>query len=452
MSLTTSWRFLVTWLAVMGFLSGCVSDDVLPSTGPAAATLTGHGRPSIVALLDTGLDVYHEAFRSHKGGPSAEDYTAVGATVVELTSEGSYEERLAADIPVWQSVKPYTLYAFAGTRVLVISLLETASPSATTNRPIVLDPTGHGTGTASVVADYDPRALIVMVQVDPTGCVNRARADCAVHPSVARGMEWIAAQSWIDIVSISLAAPGNAPDDPRLHREMGDYIAASREAHRSGKLILNGAGNSIAPPLPNYFNGPPWIVAVGGVEVNPKGAPWMASQQVDLVANYSVWMATRGTLDEREWGFGTSFATPTVAATLSMTLRQVRESVDGSLDEHDDGALAIGRLGGRPVQFESKDFRDALNASAAFFSPTDWRPTQRPSNETYPGAEIDEATIPILVPYAQMGWGYIEPGMAGEIARRVLSGDTSAPREKSDAGAHQATWQRVRETYWSDNR
>lgn len=51
---------------------------------------------------------------------------------------------------------------------------------------------------------------------------------------------------------------------PGVADEVRDYIAASRLAADSGKILIAGAGNTVTPPLNSYFAGPPWVIAVGG--------------------------------------------------------------------------------------------------------------------------------------------------------------------------------------------
>lgn len=444
---------LLATLLLSTSLTGCFAGEASQQLQEPASVQDNLRRPTVVALIDSGIDVYHEAFRVQPTGPDAEDSPAVGAAVVFPSSEGAYESRRRADASIWESVEPGKLYSFAGTRVLGISMLDAGDPMILNpDGPWILDPHGHGTGVSSMVALYDPDAIIVMVQVHAGDCVVEGRSDCQLHPSVARGMAWAAEQSWIDVISVSIALLANGADSPDLHPEMRTYLEASRSAHQRGKILLNGAGNSVTPPLPDYFNGPPWIIAVGGVEPNPRGSPWQTSHQVDVVANFSEWMATAGTLDGWDWGSGTSIASPIVAATLSKALRQVRENLTapdlapGAAPS--GGALASGLLDGAAVAFTSKDFRDALNFSGVHVGATEWDPTRRSTNKTYPGAEIDEMTIPIVAPFVQMGWGYVHPTVAGAIAARVLARDHAVPADKAETALHQGMWQEVRETYW----
>jgi len=49
----------------------------------------------------------------------------------------------------------------------------------------------------------------------------------------------------------------------------------------------------------------------------------------------------------------------------------------------------------------------------------------------------------------QMGWGYVDGGLAPEVARRVLENDLAPPAEKAQAMLFQAQWQKAREEYWA---
>jgi hypothetical protein len=373
-----------------------------------------------VALIDTGVNPYHIAFRAPEGLGAETHASTFQAEIARITLGNDYEEALEMDKDIWAAMEPERLYAFAGTRVFGISM------SQDSEGPAILDVIGHGTGTLSVAAREAPGAFLVMVQVDARGCT--AQPDCPPFTPAAPAMAWIAEQPWINVVSVSLSYLGNPPHPSNVNPDAAPYVAASRKAHEDGKLMLAAAGNGIIPSLQAYYTGPPWVIPVGGAQPKPHGNALFASKGPELVANYTEWVAVPGSMSDMRWASGTSFATPLVAGILAAALAEVRAMGGG---QEDSGA-----------------YRDALHAVARHFNATEWDPTQDPTNDTT--ASLSSTNLPVLLPEAQEGWGYIEGIMTGEIARRVLENDLEPPPEKAQTAQYMAQWQSLREQYWQN--
>lgn len=394
-------------LAFALLLSGCLSRAAVVTTSEDVAELD----PVVIALLDTGANPYLELMEGNVGTIPGE------ATEIALSQAGGIRKRYDADEAMWDSMEFNRLYHFAGTRMLAISF-------AQLDAPINYDGGNHGAATAYLAAMNAPDAVIVAVQIDPAPCGDTR---CLAHRSIAEGMEWIADQPWIDVVSISLNLPGNPPDSNAIDSEYARYVAASERAARDGKIILNSAGNYVIGPTTGYFAGPPWVIAVGGAESYSGGESLLAGKGVDIVANFTG-LAPKVLSEELEWRSGTSFSTPIVAGTIANALQKIRTARPGA-------------------NVTTHQLRDALNATGVYFTPTDWDPT--PSNRGPLGlAPIYSASLPVLV-QPQMGWGYIDGSFAEEIARRVLEDDLAPPPEKQQAILFQAQWQRAREEYWA---
>ena len=402
-------------LALVG-LAGCIDEG---HPGSVEASVAANDRPGgpVIALIDTGINPYHEAFRAAPGKGVEAHAAGWGAEVVPLAAEGDLPDRLEADKAVWDALEPGKLYAFAGTRVLGISL------SRSTDDAYLYDAVGHGTETMSVAAREAPEAVLVMIQVDVRWCPSRCLAPLPLAPA----LEWVAAQPWIDVVSISVAYPGNVPQPSAANPDAQPALAASRKVADSGKMIIAAAGNHVVPSLQMYVEGPPWIVAVGGAQAKPHGEATFASRGVDVVANYSEWTAHPRSIDGMWWSFGTSYAAPGVAAVMAQALQMARDQ--GGVDSVPPALL-----------------RAALNATGAHFAATAWNPTSQPTNQTT--ANLASTHLPVVFAPAQMGWGYVDGGMAREIARRVLEQDFSMPPEKAQTAAYMAQWQSLREEYW----
>lgn len=417
--------YVLALLLLGGVLSGCLSEEGTPGA-TLAAQQGPRARPTVVALIDSGITPYHEAFRAKAGGIRVDDYRDLvpGAELTSPSRDGAYEAG--------------KLYAFAGTRVLAIGLKNTSGALP------VMDETDHGTGTASMVAREDPNALIVMVQAESDGCPSPPQ-DCPLFPPLAEGMEWAARQPWIDIISVSMGPPGNAPTKA-AGTEGLRFLAASKLAHDQGKLVVAAAGNQPIPSLGQYFAGPPWIIAVGGFLPNSRGETVVSSKGVDVVANSTDIVATASTENETHTNGGTSFAAPIVAGTLSRALYELRAELQHHEGIMADGALAIGvDASGAPVRLTSKDLWDALNATASYVAPTDWDPTKASANGT---RGLLDQSIPILAPPLQMGWGYVHGGLAPDLVEWALAPDHKLPESKVTAAQFQAQRQAAREEYW----
>ena len=411
-------RGLVGISLVAALLGGCVGDIGAPSATKASVPVASP-LPPVIAIIDSEINFYHSAFRSEF------DWTSLllqipDATLFAPSATPDLDVAREEDLPFLRSVPRGSLVAFEGTRLMGVSMLGDASA--------LLTGTSHGTSVAFAAANVSPHALVVVVQVQASLCDPGAA--CLVSETLAEAMEWVADQAWIDIVSLSAGLPADLPDHPAAHDEMRRFLEASKRVHDAGKIIVNAAANEPTLTVTDYFGGPPWVLAVGGFQGAPKGDTARTSRGPDVVANYTQYVARSTGRDAYDWTEGTSFAAPVVAGTLAEAMWLVR-SQSGSTSE------------APPRQA----WRDALNATAVKFGPTDWSPTTEVANETY--WEVFAKSVPVVFAPAQMGWGFVEAGQAGEIARRVIENDLAIPPEKAGAAQFQAQRQAVREEYWS---
>lgn len=394
-------------ISLLLLLPGCVTEPRVASTPAAIAPVGSPG--VVVAVIDSGLNPYHESLAA------ANHRFPAMASLVSLSTKGDYAERVAADASTWSALKPETLYGFEGTRLMGISFLDLGAD-------LFLDSVGHGSMTSGIAARASPDATIIVVQVDGSVCMPTAEDGCLLDPSVAKGLAWAAAQPWIDVISLSLAIPGNIPDPEDVHPEVRAYLDASRAAAASGKLVITAAGNSPPPGLLSYVNGPPWVVAVGAVQAEAHGSSLRTSQLVDLTANHTEYAPAPETTDKYRYVSGTSISTPIVAGTVAQALFELRA-------ENRDV---------RPA-----DLRPALNATARYFRATDWNPTASPTKD--PVFDLLLVSAPVVAGSLQMGWGYIEPVMAAQLKGAYING--SPPRDEFTE-LSQSQWQAARERVW----
>lgn len=414
MRVPTAWIHVLLAGAIA--LSGCATPDPAPEAGGDAP------QPApdriVIAVIDTGVNPYHLAFQS-------DELSAVSwsSTQLPLSRTGDYASRVAADEATWGSLQERVLYGFEGTRVLGISF------AATDSYPI-LDRNGHGTATAGLAARSAPEAIIVAVQVDPRYCVD-AVTECVLNPSVAEAMEWVAAQPWIDVVSVSM---NGLPAKPRVEEaepESERFLAASEAAAARGALIVNAAGNYPVATTTDYLPGPPWVIAVGGSQGAKHGATVVNGKLVDVVANVTEQVASADSVDGTTYSAGTSLGTPIVAGTLAAAMDLMR------IAKGEDRTLVRALV------------RDALNASATRWSATEYTPLEQQDPD--PVLDWVDPAVPVVLGPAQVGWGHVEASLAPTIAA-IARGESAPPSPPAEFVAFMAQYQSQRESVWGEDR
>lgn len=424
---------------VMGNIaSGAVPEPFDP---PILADAMVANEGVVVAVIDTGVNPYHEAFR--EAPPTAA--TPIDALTgdlprrADLSLDLDQEPALLADDAFWRGVEPHVLYRFEGTRLFGISMIDDRHFESYPLNPAyrdsytILDDHGHGTATAATVLSQAPNATIVMVEIHST----------MAWEGIARAIDWVTAQPWIDVVSVSMgnnlgiAGPHSSDGDPgRLLPE------ACLAAVRSGKVYVGSAGNDPTVQYADNADGPPWVIAVSGVDAQAKSRGVMMASTHDFVANYTVLAPRHDNASAYNWIQGTSFAAPQTAGAFAKAIHDIRAAVD-----HVGGLTVDGLLVDRgTMQLDNHDFREAFNRSAVYWDTTQYHPTDPTGNG--PGHVVYGSGIPILPrPYLQMGWGYVDTAVAERVVGHLL-GTTSVPEKPPDAIAYMALHHNLRTAYW----
>lgn len=312
---------------------------------------------------------------------------------------------MAADQAAWEGIQAGELVWFPGTRVAAVSL---APDHAGSVPGPVLDDDGHGTLVGHTAIEAAPHAVLLMVEIDD-------------DEQLVDAMGWLTDQAWVDVVSVSW---GTNPHEPAEGEVLMGLPAAYRQAHASGHLILNAAGNMPVPHLAGEHHGPPFVVAVGGAQNETRGESVLASKLPDVVSDFqTAGRADHTSTTEARTAAGTSLATPRVAGTVAEALWLVRDA----------GQEAT-----------AAELRSALNRTAVLWDATSYQadPPEEPG-------DLVGASTPVLAPPVQQGWGYVGPEIAPTMAAWIL-GDEDVPEKgpevqatmQANLAARQALWNR----------
>ena len=191
---------------------------------------------SVVAPIDTGINVYHDHFRTNETLPQwlLEE---LGVTMTcDLTFEGSWQERYDADKEsCWDIITSSDIVYFPGTRIIG------TTPDDSTDIPILDDPSdGHGTAVTGAVINANPDAVIFFVE---------GFSDAAVLAA--------ANQPLVDILSTSFGPIGSIPVP-------GIEDATKVAVVQNKKLHAGAADNSPSPAVQDSTAGPPWSIGISG--------------------------------------------------------------------------------------------------------------------------------------------------------------------------------------------
>ncbi len=388
-------------------ISGCISDDYVDETLiEEDGTFRNY---SVVAPVDTGINVYHDHFRTNETYPEWL-IEGLGVTMTcELTFNGTWQERYEADKETcWDNINSTDIVYFPGTKIIG------TTPDDDTEIPILDDPSdGHGTAVTGAVLDANPDAIIFFVE---------GFSDAAVLAA--------ANQPLVDIITTSFGPIGSIPV-PGI--EDATKIAVVQEK----KIHTGAADNSPSPAVQDSTAGPPWSIGISGyAEEGDDQKETMSGSYPDIAADWTQVLPNHDDIDGYHETSGTSFATPRTAGLLSKVIQHLRtESGDfssGADPELRDGFL----VNGDDMNISQAHIRDALNLSAWYPSFNTWDPLS--------------GTTPVspVAPCTQIGWGVVNESNVEPMINH-LNGDLIQPDRPSDVTLCMETNQEIRETYWN---
>ena len=364
---------------------------------------------SIVAPIDTGINVYHNHFVLNETLPEWM-LDGLGVTMwCNITTEGTWEERYEADRETcWDVITSSDIVYFPGTRIIA------TTPDDGTDIPILDDPSdGHGTAVTGAVLDANPDAIIFFVE---------GFSDAAVLAA--------ANQPLVDVITTSFGPIGSIPV-PGIEDSTRVAVVENKKIH------TGAADNTPSPAVQDPTAGPPWSIGVSGyAEEEDDQKETMSGSYPDIAADWTQMLPNHDDIDGYHQTSGTSFATPRTAGILSMVLTMLREAsgdlMSGASEER-SGLL----VNGTNLSISNDDIRDALNLSAWYPSASTWDPTS--------------GTLPIspVAPCTQVGWGVVNLSNIQPLYNHLAEID-SMPQRPADVVACMEANQAMREAYWGN--
>ena len=399
--------FLVLLLICSSF-AGCLWPEV-PEAPEVGLEVESFGAYSVVAPIDTGINVYHDRFILNQTLP---DWLLDGLGVTmwcNLTQNGSWQERYEADASTcWDLITASDIVYFPGTRIIG------TTPDDGTDIPILDDPSdGHGTAVTGAVLDANPDAIIFFVE---------GFSDAAVLAA--------ANQPLVDIVTTSFGPIGSVPVP-------GIEDATRVAVVEHNKVHTGAADNTPSPAVQDSTAGPPWSIGISGyAEEDDDQKETMSGSYPDIAADWTQVLPNHDDTDGYHQTSGTSFATPRTAGILSLVLTQLRElagDMGSGASEERGGQL----VNGTNLSITNSMLRDALNLSAWYPSSSTWDPTS--------------GTMPIspVAPCTQVGWGVVNMSNVEPLFEH-LAGIENMPSRPADVVACMEANQGIREAYWGE--
>lgn len=398
---------LTSILVISASLVGCMGESEEKEDIPAVDD--SFGAFSVVAPVDTGINVYHNHFSMNESYPQwLLDQLGVNK-VCEISKNGTWEERYEADRgDCWDVIGSGDIVWFKGSRIIG------TTPDDNTDIPILDDPSdGHGTAVTGAVIDANPDAVIFFVE---------GFSDAAVLAA--------ANQPLVDLITTSFG--------PILSVPVPGIEDATKVAVVEEKKIHTGAAdNSPSPAIQDSTAGPPWSIGVSGyAEEDDDQKETMSGSYPDIAADWTQMLPNHDDIDGYHQTSGTSFATPRTAGLLSKVLVSLRSE----FGDFSSGADPIDRMGlmvnGSNFTLTNDDIRDALNLSAWYPSFSSWDPLS--------------GTTPIspVAPCTQVGWGVVNESNVLPIIEH-LNGSSSMSQRPFDVELCMESNQEIREAYWN---
>lgn len=458
-------KTLVLALLALPALAGCLSgDDAGSDDGTSDPSTDDAFLPRVVvAILDTGLQPYHEEFRQVRPGEDAfahpstylegypTDATALNLTLAlddypdpEETSPA--QAHMEHDSDLWNATVAETLYWLPGTKTIGMVAFGYGQENA-------LPGGGHGSMTSSrstgnTISIAGDEVLLVNIRA-PLALETDADGDS----NEGQATRWAADQPWIDIQSHSW---GNFIQcgDVAYNQASGwsDSFKYARDKQLVFVAAANGYGNSGTLGYPSHCqsnSGVPGVVTVSATDNQgyASWSNWFPAIAADGCNNPAV---DESSLNETaNTGGGTSSATPYSAGGMAKVILEARRVLrDPGVGIH-DGIVAQVHDGA--VLPDSGPLADGVftmdEAKAVLFRTAHSPPVEDPSDgdtciNQIPARPDDpaEAWFPFI------GYGEINPDTVAD-AVGVLKGETELPDRSTEDTLYEQD-QEARRAFW----
>ncbi len=334
--------------AAIGSLLAAVSSLASAPSATAAAAASTDAANAVVAVVDTGINPYHETFRDDSPRARRHPSTYIpgypkNATALRLTlNQSNYWKAVRADCArIWARIEPGRLYWFPGTKIVGAITFEPPEPlNCSEPEPMawgrILDYDGHGTMTASRATSTEYGACrdcrVVAVQF-PTAIPLVGAASSTDHAVAA--IEWAASNAgWIDAQSNSwgpflpvwepTGQAGLITSNPKLVRAVEEVSSKHLAfwASGNGALFRFGVAGHPTPLAPHLA---PSAIVVGGHDSGYVNT-WPGFPAHVVSDSCNSWAAFPHEVDKsaENVGSGTSAATPFAAGGAIRILLEAR--------------------------------------------------------------------------------------------------------------------------------
>ncbi|MGI8407551.1 MAG: S8 family serine peptidase, partial [Actinomycetota bacterium] len=394
----------------------------------AKAPLSAGGKPRVVvAVIDSGINPYHEYFNS--GGPLygkrkpssvtpqvLREFGIAKDQIITLTRTGNFTADYAHDKAQFDKIKKGEPYWFKGTNVIGISFEDSDFLRPDGNA------SSHGIGTAAAVLTANPEAVVVTVE----GISDESEKWAFTYPAV-------------DIITTSYGPVTSAPTLAHLSSSYTGVVD-------NGKAHFGAAANDPTYAGLDETSGPWWSIGIAGyAEGSTNGRQLSSGNVPDFVGDFTQELPYCRSCEEgMESVSGTSFATPRSAGTFSKILLSACRAAG-----HRGGIVKSPKEKG-PLLVSGRydltvwEMRRALEEAAYY-----------PGSQEYSPGVDTSAPVADQAPWYQMGWGLITPEAGMKVVPETLAhlGVTGKPERTkpaeacdfmtSNMAARRAYWERL---------
>jgi len=363
---------------------------------------------AVVADISPGTNPYHEVFRR----PTWTEHPCTvipgfpcDAPALNLTLGDDYLADLAADALVWKQYRRGVIYWVPGTNLLLTTMRSWDGFGLDVHDGFGGKDVGHGLGTSSAAAVACPGCYVLVIQ-DSNSIDGVPIQEVADH------------LPWVDFV-VSTNVPGQLGSQQAF---LEHYAAATRALADSGRFFFAASGDfvtfatdeRVGPPSIEY-DAPPWVVMVGGAyeDLAPFGftACHATDAQAGKPADFAGEFLQLAPAVETVAGYtqfgGTSASAPQIAGRFAHALRGIRQ-VKG--DHRGPGLLWTGVPSPSPALKDGKltaeELRTAFAGAGRYWHGREIDPACA-AWLVFGSTSYTPAVIPMGLPWAQMGWGYV---------------------------------------------